>query len=70
MTVSKVSASGTKNEVMLEAIHAIATSTVNKMSSDRSDIFHNPTNISELEENTSTISNIVALKLKNSLVQN
>ena len=56
------------NETVLLAIAKIATSTVNKLAVDNSEILFTPTTTDELEENTTMLSSIVALKIKNSLI--
>lgn len=56
------------NETVLLAIAKIATSTVNKLAVDNSEILFTPTTTNELEENTTMLSSIVALKIKNSLI--
>ena len=58
------------NEVMLTAIAKIAARTINKLSSDKKDILYCPDSISELEENTSMLSNIISIKIKNSIIKN
>ena len=56
------------NETVLLAIAKIATSTVNKLAVDNSEILFTPTTTNELEENTTMLSSIVALKIKNSVI--
>lgn len=56
------------NETVLLAIAKIATSTVNKLAVDNSEILFTPSTTDELEENTTMLSSIVALKIKNSLI--
>ena len=56
------------NETVLLAIAKIATSTVNKLAVDNSEILFTPTTTDELEENTTMLSSIVALKIKNSVI--
>ena len=56
------------NETVLLAIAKIATSTVNKLAVDNSEILFTPTTTYELEENTTMLSSIVALKIKNSVI--
>ena len=56
------------NETVLLAIAKIATSTVNKLAVDNSEILFTPTTTDELEENTTMLSSIIALKIKNSLI--
>ena len=56
------------NETVLLAIAKIATSTVNKLAVDNSEILFTPTTTNELEENTTMLSSIIALKIKNSLI--
>lgn len=58
------------NEVVLEAIAKIATSTINKLATDNSEILFAPSNVEELESNTNALSNVVALKIKNTLIKN
>lgn len=58
------------NETILLAVSKIASSTVNKLTADNEEILHTPTNVKELEENTSMLDNIVAMKIKNSLLKN
>lgn len=62
--------SSLQNSVILKAISKIATSTVARLSSDNENILYTPKNVSELENNTEMMSNIVAIKLKNSLIKN
>lgn len=59
---------GMNNETVLLAIAKIATSTVNKLAVDNSEILFTPSTTDELEENTTMLSSIVALKIKNSLI--
>ena len=56
------------NETVLLAIAKIATSTVNKLAVDNSEILFTPSTTDELEENTTMLSSIIALKIKNSLI--
>ena len=56
------------NETVLLAIAKIATSTVNKLAVDNSEILFTPSTTNELEENTTMLSSIIALKIKNSLI--
>ena len=62
------SSRGMNNETVLLAIAKIATSTVNKLAVDNSEILFTPSTANELEENTTMLSSIVALKIKNSLI--
>lgn len=66
----KNSAREANNELMLEAVSKIATSTINKLATDNSEILYAPSNVEELENNTSMLSNVVALKIKNTLIKN
>ena len=59
---------GMNNETFLLAIAKIATSTVNKLAVDNSEILFTPSTTNELEENTTMLSSIIALKIKNSLI--
>ncbi len=59
---------GMNNETVLLAIAKIATSTVNKLAVDNSEILFTPSTTNELEENTTMLSSIIALKIKNSLI--
>jgi len=59
-----------QNEAMIIMIAKIATSTINRLTSSKDDVLYSPKTIEELENNTSMVSNIVSIKLKNSLLQN
>lgn len=64
----EVSSREMNNETVLLAIAKIATSTVNKLAVDNSEILFTPSTTNELEENTTMLSSIIALKIKNSLI--
>jgi len=59
-----------QNEAIIIMIAKIATSTINRLTSSKDDVLYSPKTIEELENNTSMVSNIVSIKLKNSLLQN
>ncbi len=61
---------GDNNEIILNAIAKIANKTVAKLAEDNIDILHTPSNLQELNENTSLLSGIIAQKLKNKLIKN
>lgn len=64
--------SGSKsgNEIILEAVSKIAMSAVTRLASENEDILFTPKGINELEESTTMLSNIVDIKIKNSLIKN
>lgn len=64
--------SGTReinNETILLAIAKICNSTINKLAVDNTDILYTPTNVNELEENTTMLNSIIGLKIKNNLIK-
>ena len=58
------------NEAVLLTVAKLAASAVNKLATDNSDILHSPANIQELEDNTTMLDSIVALKIKNEFIEN
>ena len=58
------------NEVILTAISKIAINTVTRLAADNDSILFTPKSVSELENNTTMLSNIVDIKIKNSLIKN
>ena len=67
-TQLEASSRSMNNETILLAIAKIATSTVNKLAVDNSEILFTPNTTDALEENTTMLSSIIGLKIKNSLI--